>query len=175
MEKYNQEPFHRYHAQVVSGVLGYFAREYDPENEEFWRVAGMLHDLDFELYPEEHCLKGQEIMRELDLEERLIHAMMSHGYGITTETEPADTMEKILFATDELTGLIGACAKMRPSRSVSDMEVKSVRKKFKTPSFAAGCSREVISKGAEMLGWTLDELFERTIRAMQSLIGTLEV
>ena len=175
MEQYNQEPFHRYHAQVVSGVLGYFAKEYDPENEEFWRVVGMLHDLDFELYPEQHCLKAQQMMKELDLEDRLIHAMMSHGYGLTTDVMPENTMEKILYATDELTGLIGACAKMRPSRSVSDMEVKSLRKKYKTPSFAAGCSRGVIANGAEMLGWTLDELFEKTIHAMQSLIGVLDV
>lgn len=169
LEEYNEEEFHLRHARIVSGVLGYFAREYDPEREEFWRVAGLLHDLDFERYPEQHCVKSQELMRERGLSEELIHATASHGYGLTVEVKPEHIMEKILFATDELTGLIGAVAIMRPSKSVSDLELKSVKKKYKTPAFAAGCSREVIAKGAEMLAWTLDELIERTILAMRSL------
>lgn len=175
MEEHNKEPFHRYHAQVVSGVLGYFAKELDPEKEEFWRVVGMLHDLDYEEFPEEHCKKTREWMQEKGLCEELIHAVMSHGYELSTDVAPQNQMEKVLYAVDELTGLIGACAKMRPSHSVSDMEVKSLKKKFKTPSFAAGCSRDVITKGAQLLDWELDTLFERTIKAMQSLIGTIEV
>lgn len=175
LEEYNQDEFHLKHAKIVSGVMGYFAREYDPENVEFWKVAGLLHDLDFEKYPEQHCLKEQEIMRGRDFDERLIHAVASHGYGLTVDVKPEAFMEKILFATDELTGLIGAVALMHPSKSVRDMQLKSVRKKFKTPAFAAGCSREVIQKGADMLGWTLDDLISRTIAAMQSLVGELDI
>lgn len=175
LEEYNREEFHLRHAKIVSGVMAYFAREFDPENEEFWAVVGLLHDLDFEQFPEEHCIKSQEIMRERGIDERIVRAAASHGYGLTVDIEPEHIMEKILYATDELTGLIGAVAIMRPSKSVSDLELKSVRKKFKTPAFAAGCSREVITQGAEMLGWTVDELIEKTILAMRSLIGTMEI
>lgn len=168
LKEYNHEPFHLQHAETVSGVMGYFAKEYDKDNEEYWRVAGLLHDLDFEQYPEEHCRKCRELMRARGIDETLINAVASHGYGLCSEIEPVHIMEKILFATDELTGLIGAAALMRPSKSVQDLELKSVKKKYKTPSFAAGCSRDVIAKGAEMLGWSLDELIERTILAMRT-------
>ncbi|RPF42371.1 putative hydrolase (HD superfamily) [Hydrogenoanaerobacterium saccharovorans] len=175
LQRYNKEEFHLKHAAIVSGVMGWFAKEYDPANEEFWRVVGLLHDLDFEQFPQQHCVKSQELMKELDLDERIIRATASHGYGICVDIQPQHIMEKILFATDELTGLIGAVALMRPSKSVSDLELKSVKKKYKTPAFAAGCSREVISKGAEMLEWELDDLISRTILAMRSLIGTMEI
>ena len=175
LEEYNQEPFHLKHAKIVSGVLGYFAKEYDPEHEEFWRVAGLLHDLDFERFPEQHCLKGKELMEEWGLDAGLIHAMMSHGWNLTTDVKPEHIMEKILYATDELTGLIGAVAIMRPSKSVADLELKSVKKKFKDKKFAAGCSREVISQGAELLGWTLDDLISRTILAMRSLLSEMDI
>lgn len=175
LEEYNQEPFHLKHAKIVSGVLGYFAKEYDPEHEEFWRVAGLLHDLDFERFPEQHCIKGKELMEERGLDSRLIHAMMSHGWNLTTDVKPEHIMEKILYATDELTGLIGAVAIMRPSKSVVDLELKSVKKKFKDKKFAAGCSREVISQGAELLGWTLDDLISRTILAMRSLLPEMDI
>ena len=170
LREYNKEAFHIKHGEIVSGVMRYFAKEYDPERVEFWAVVGLLHDLDFELYPEEHCVKQKEIMRELDLDEGIIRATISHGWGCSgAEFEPTDFMEKILFATDELTGLIGAAAIMRPSKSVDDLELKSVKKKYKTPTFAAGCSREVIARGAEMLGWEIDELIEKTIFAMRSM------
>lgn len=169
LKKYNQEPFHITHALTVAGVMKYFAAEYDPQNIGFWEITGLLHDLDFEQFPQEHCQRSQQIMRELDYEEKLIRATASHGYGICSDLEPVEVMEKILFATDELTGLIGATAKMRPSGSVMDLPVKSVMKKFKTPSFAAGCSRDIIRQGAEMLGWELTELIEKTIYAMRSL------
>ena len=175
LEEFNQDPFHLKHAAIVSGVMGYFAKEYDPDNVEFWKVAGLLHDLDFEKYPEQHCIKEQEIMRERGIDEKLIHAVASHGYDLTVDVKPEHIMEKVLYATDELTGLIGAVALMHPSKSVSDMELKSLKKKFKTPAFAAGCSRDVIQKGADMLGWPLDELFSRTIDAMKSLVGTLDI
>lgn len=175
LEEYNQDEFHLRHSKIVSGVMGYFANEYDPENVEFWEVVGLLHDLDFEQYPEQHCIKCQEIMRERGLDERLIRAVASHGYLLRVDIAPEHMMEKILYATDELTGLIGAVALMRPSKSVSDLELKSVKKKFKSTSFAAGCSREVISRGADMLGWSLDELIERTILAMRSLINTMDI
>ncbi len=175
LQRYNKDPFHLKHGQIVSGVLGYFAKEYDPENVEFWQVVGMLHDLDFEQYPEEHCIKSQELMRELDLDERIIYATASHGYELTVDIKPEHFMEKLLYATDELTGLIGAVAIMRPSKSVADLELKSVTKKYKTLNFAAGCSREVINKGAEMLGWDLNHLIESTILAMRSLLPELEV
>lgn len=174
LKQYNKEPFHLKHGQIVSGVMGYFARLHAPEEVAFWEVVGMLHDLDFELYPEFHCIKGQEMMRDLGLDERIIRATASHGYAITVDIEPEHVMEKILYATDELTGLIGAVARMRPSKSVSDLEVKSVMKKYKTLAFAAGCSREVIQRGADMLGWTLEELVEKTILAMRSLPPELE-
>lgn len=175
LEEYNQDAFHLKHAKIVSGVMEYFAQEFDPENVEFWKVAGLLHDLDFEKYPEQHCVKEQEIMRERGIDERLIHAVASHGYGLTVDVKPEHIMEKVLYATDELTGLIGAVALMLPSKSVKDMQLKSVKKKFKTPAFAAGCSREVIQRGADMLGWTLDELITRTIAAMQPLADRLGI
>ena len=154
--------------------MKYFAREDGyGEEEEFWGIVGLLHDLDFEKYPQEHCIKSQEIMRERGLDERLIRATASHGYGITVDIKPEHHMEKVLYATDELTGLIGAAALMRPSKSTLDMELKSLKKKFKTPKFAAGCSREVIKNGADMLGWDLDELLQRTILAMQEVEKTI--
>ena len=165
LEEYNQDAFHLKHGKIVSGVMGYFAKEYDPENVEFWKVVGLLHDLDFEKYPEQHCTKEQEIMQERGFDEKLIHAVASHGYGLTVDVKPEAFMEKILYATDELPGLIGAVALMHPSKSVRDMQTKSVKKKFKQTSFAAGCSREVIQKGADMLGWPLDDLISRTIAA----------
>ena len=169
LKKYNSDSFHLKHAQIVSGVMEYFARELGFEDEaEFWGIVGLLHDLDFEQYPEQHCIKEQELMREEGLDETIIHAAASHGYGITVDIEPEHTMEKVLYATDELTGLIGAVAIMRPSKSVDDLELKSVKKKYKTTNFAAGCSREVIDRGAQMLGWSLDELIERTILAMRA-------
>ena len=169
LKKYNSDSFHLKHAQIVSGVMEYFARELGFGDEaEFWGIVGLLHDLDFEQYPEQHCIKEQELMREEGLDETIIHATASHGYGITVDIEPEHTMEKVLYATDELTGLIGAVAIMRPSKSVDDLELKSVKKKYKTTNFAAGCSREVIDRGAQMLGWSLDELIERTILAMRA-------
>lgn len=175
LQKYNKDDFHLKHGKIVSGVMGYFANEFDPSQVDYWKVVGMLHDLDFELYPEEHCIKSQELMKELNIDERIIHATASHGYGITVDIKPELFMEKILYAVDELTGLIGAVAIMRPSKSVSDLEVKSVMKKFKTASFAAGCSREVIRKGAEMLGWELSELIGKTIQAMRSLNSEMDI
>ncbi len=170
LQDYNKEAFHVRHGEIVSGVMGYFAKEYDPKREDYWRVVGMLHDLDFEQFPEEHCIKQAEIMRDLGINEGIIRSTVSHGYGGTkSDVEPVEFMEKILFAVDELTGLIGAVAIMRPSKSVDDLGLKSVKKKFKSPAFAAGCSRETISEGAKMLGWDLDELISRTITAMRSL------
>lgn len=169
LNEYNKEEFHLKHGETVSFVMEYFAKELGYENEtEFWGIVGLLHDLDFEMYPEEHCVKAEEILREKGIDEEIIHAICSHGYGLTkTTVKPEHEMEKVLFATDELTGLIGAVALMRPSKSVSDLEVKSLKKKFKTPSFAAGCSREAIKQGADMLGWELDDLFQKTILAMR--------
>ncbi|MCL2081485.1 MAG: HD domain-containing protein [Oscillospiraceae bacterium] len=170
LAKYNKEPFHISHGEIVSGVMGYFARKHDPDREAYWRIAGMLHDIDFELYPEEHCVKGEELMRGEDIDESVIRSALSHGYKMTgTPYEPECIMERILYAADELTGLIGAAALMRPSKSVSDMEYPSVIKKFKDKKFAAGCSRDVIRAGAEMLGWTLEELITETILAMREL------
>ena len=168
LTEFNKDEFHLEHAQIVEGTMRYFARELGYEDEaEFWGIVGLLHDLDFEQYPDQHCIKSQEIMRERDLDERLIHATASHGYGITVDIEPEHEMEKVLYATDELTGLIYATSLMRPSKSVSDMEVKSVKKKYKNANFAAGCSREVIQRGADMLGWELSDLIQRTILAMR--------
>lgn len=165
---YNKEPFHLRHGEVVEGAMRYFARELGyGEEEDFWGLVGLLHDLDFEQYPDQHCVKTQEIMRERGLDERLIHAVASHGYGLCCDIEPEHEMEKVLFAVDELTGLLGAAARMRPSKSVSDLELSSAKKKFKDKKFAAGCSRDVIQKGADMLGWSLDELIEKTILAMR--------
>jgi len=168
VKEYNKDPFHLRHALTVEGVMRWYANELGYGDEaDFWALAGLLHDLDFEMYPEHHCIKSQEIMRERGIDEKLIHATASHGYGLVCDVKPEHQMEKVLFAADELTGLIGAAALMRPSKSVSDMEVKSIKKKFKDKKFAAGCHREVIAQGAEMLGWTLDELFEKTIEAMR--------
>ena len=169
LRKYNQEEFHIYHAMVVAGVMKYFASEYDSERVDFWEAVGLLHDLDFENWPEQHCSKTRELLEAQDYDPEFVCAIVSHGYGICSDIEPLHMMEKILFATDELTGLIGSVARMRPSGSVADLPVKSVMKKFKTPSFAAGCSREVISQGAEMLGWELPELIDKTIQAMRTV------
>lgn len=169
LREYNNDSFHLRHALTVEGVMRYFANELGYSDEaDFWSIVGLLHDLDFEKYPSEHCKKCQEIMRDRGLDEKLIHAVASHGYGICVDIKPEHQMEKVLFATDELTGLIGAVAIMRPSKSTKDLEVKSVKKKFKNEKFAAGCSRQVILNGAEMLGWELDELIEKTILAMRS-------
>jgi len=170
LNEYNKDPFHLKHAQIMEGTMKYFAKLLGyGEEEEFWGIVGLLHDLDFGMYPEQHCVKQQEIMKEHGVDERIIRATASHGYGLTAvDIKPEHEMEKVLFAADELTGLIGAVALMRPSKSVSDLELKSVKKKFKTPSFAAGCSRDVIVQGAEMLGWELDDLIEKTILAMRT-------
>lgn len=169
LTEYNQDHFHRRHAVTVEGVMRYFAKELGyGDEEEFWGIVGLLHDLDFEQYPEQHCIKEQEIMRERGLDERLIHATASHGWMLTVDIKPEHEMEKVLYAIDELTGLIGAVALMRPSKSVLDLELKSVKKKYKSKGFAAGCSREVIERGAELLGWSLDDLISRTILAMRS-------
>ena len=168
LKEYNKEPFHIQHALTVEGVMRWYARELGyGEDEEFWGLTGLLHDVDFERYPEEHCIKAPEILRAVGVGEDMIHAVCSHGYGLTVDVKPEHAMEKVLFAADELTGLIGAAALMRPSKSVQDMEMKSVKKKYKSPSFAAGCSREVIAKGAEMLGCSLEDLIEKTILAMR--------
>lgn len=170
LTEYNQEPFHLTHAQTVEGVMRYFANKLGyGEEADFWAMVGLLHDLDFERYPQEHCVKSQEIMVEHGLDPRLIRATASHGWGLTVDIRPEHTMEKVLYAVDELTGLIGAVALMRPSRSVMDLELKSVKKKFKQPSFAAGCSREVIQQGAALLGWDLDQLISDTILAMRTV------
>ncbi|MGN0662579.1 MAG: hydrolase [Faecalibacterium sp.] len=167
--EYNQGEFHRKHGRIVGDVLRWYANELGyGEEADFWEAVGLLHDLDFEQWPEQHCTKEQEILREKGVDERLIHAVASHGYAITVEIEPEHEMEKVLYAADELTGLIGAAALMRPSKSVQDMEVKSVKKKYKDKKFAAGCSREVIERGAAMLGWDLNTLIERTIQAMRT-------
>lgn len=169
LRQYNKEPFHILHGLTVEGVMGWFAEELGyGEDRAFWAAVGLLHDIDFEEYPDQHCIKAPELLEKAGLNGAFIHAVCSHGYGLTVQVEPEHQMEKVLFAVDELTGLIGAAAKMRPSRSVCDMEVKSLKKKFKDKKFAAGCSREVILQGAQMLGWDADTLFEKTIAAMQS-------
>lgn len=169
LRKYNKEPFHILHGLTVEGVMRWFAREQGyGEEEEYWGEAGLLHDIDFELYPEKHCKKAPELLKEAGVSDDMINSICSHGYGLCSDVEPKHEMEKILFATDELTGLIGAATKMRPSKSVMDMEVSSLKKKFKDKRFAAGCSRDVIKNGAERLGWTLEELMEKTILAMRS-------
>lgn len=165
--RFNKDAFHLQHAETVSKVMGELAKEFDPERVEFWAAVGMLHDIDFELYPEQHCVKANEMLHELDIDESVIHAVISHGYGICIDVEPELFMEKVLYATDELTGLIGAVALMR-SNGISDMEVKSIKKKFKDKKFAAGCSRDVIIRGAEMCGWDLDTLFQKTLDAMRA-------
>lgn len=170
MQAHNQEAFHRLHAETVSGVLRIFARELAPGEEEYWAAVGLLHDLDWEEQPQRHCLGTSEILKEMDIEPAFLRAIVSHGWGISgIEEKPEKPMEKALYAVDELTGLIGAAAKMRPSGSVSDMELKSLKKKYKTTSFAAGCSREVIQRGADLLGWPLDELLQKTLDAMREM------
>lgn len=168
LRKYNSEPFHIQHALTVEGVMKWYANELGyGEDAEFWALAGLLHDIDFEQYPDAHCVKAPELLREAGASEELIHAVVCHGSGLCVEVQPEHEMEKVLFATDELTGLIGAAARMRPSKSVSDMELSSLKKKFKDKKFAAGCSRDVIRQGAQMLGWELDTLIEKTIVAMR--------
>lgn len=169
LKKYNKDAFHIQHALTVEGVMRWYARELGyAEEEEYWGITGLLHDIDFELYPEEHCKKAPELLAEGGVGEDMIHSVCSHGYGLCCDVKPEHEMEKVLFAADELTGLIWSAALMRPSKSVMDMEVKSLKKKFKDKRFAAGCSRDVIRDGAEQLGWELDELFEKTILAMRS-------
>ena len=167
LQKYNKEAFHIQHALTVEGVMRWFAQE-NGEDAEFWGLCGLLHDIDFEVYPEEHCKKAPELLAEVNASEEMVHAICSHGYGLCCDVEPVHLMEKIMFTVDELTGLIGAAARMRPSKSVMDMELSSLKKKFKDKKFAAGCSREVIKQGAEILGWTLDEVLDKTILAMRS-------
>ena len=170
LTRYNQEPFHLRHAETLEGVMKWFADSLGHgEDRDYWGVVGLLHDIDFERFPEQHCLKAPELLREAGVGEDVIRSVISHGYGLTgTEVRPEHEMEKVLYAVDELTGLIWAAALMRPSRSVQDLELKSVKKKYKTATFAAGCSREVIEKGAAALGWDLDDLISRTIQAMRS-------
>ena len=169
LKTYNKEPFHILHGLTVEGVMRWYANELGyGEDADFWATVGLLHDIDFEQWPEQHCQKAPELLREAGCGDDLIRAVCSHGYGICCDVEPTHLMEKVLFAADELTGLIGAVALMRPSKSVMDFTTKSLKKKFKDKRFAAGCSRDVISQGAEMLGWELPELFDRTIAAMQS-------
>ena len=168
LRRYNKEPFHLCHAITVSKVMRRMADALGYGDEaDFWAVVGLLHDIDFERWPDEHCKRCVELLEQGGCDARLIHAVVCHGYGLCTDVAPEHEMEKVLFACDELTGLIGACAKMRPSHSITDMDLKSLKKKFKTRAFAAGCSREVITQGAEMLGWPLDDLLERTLEAMK--------
>ena len=169
LKKYNKEPFHILHALTVEGVMRWYAEQLGYGNEaEYWGIIGLLHDIDFEMWPEEHCVKAAELLREANASDEMIYSICSHGYGICVDIKPNHTMEKVLFATDELTGLIGAAARMRPSKSVMDMEISSLKKKFKDKKFAAGCSRDVIKRGVELLEWSLDELLEKTIMAMRS-------
>lgn len=175
LRKYNQEPFHIQHALTVEGVMRWYANELGyADDADYWATVGLLHDIDFEQYPDEHCLKAPDLLREAGVGDDVIHAVCSHGWGLTVDIKPTHEMEKVLFAADELTGLIGACALMRPSKSVQDMELKSVKKKFKTASFAAGCSRDVIKNGADLLGWELDELIQKTILAMRSCESAIQ-
>lgn len=168
LKEYNQDPFHIQHGLTVEAVMRWFARELGYEDEEeYWGIVGLLHDIDFEKYPEQHCIKAPEILSEAGVSEDMIHAIVSHGYGLTVDTKPEREMEKVLFAVDELTGLIWAAALMRPSKSTKDMELKSLKKKFKSKNFAAGCSRDVIKQGAEMLDWELNDLMDRTLQAMK--------
>ncbi|MDD6065630.1 MAG: hydrolase [Firmicutes bacterium] len=169
LRKYNQDSFHIQHALTVEGVMKWYARELGyAEDEEYWGIVGLLHDIDFEQYPEEHCIKAPELLQEGGVGEDIIHAVCSHGYELTVDVKPEHEMEKVLYAVDELTGLIWAAALIRPSKSVQDMEVKSVRKKYKSANFAAGCSRAVIERGADMLGYELNDLIQKTILAMRS-------
>lgn len=169
LRKYNKEPFHIQHALTVEGVMRRYAEKLGCGDEaDYWGIVGLLHDIDFELYPDEHCKKAPELLAAGGVGEDMIHAVCSHGYGICCDIEPEHEMEKVLFAVDELTGLIGAAALMRPSKSVKDMELKSVKKKFKDKHFAAGCDREIIKTGAERLGWELDELIQKTLDGMKA-------
>ena len=169
LQKYNKEPFHILHGLTVEGVMAWFAEDLGyGEEKEFWALCGLLHDVDFEVFPEEHCKKAPELLAEINAPKAMVHAICSHAYGSCSDVEPVHQMEKIMFAVDELTGLIGAAARMRPSKSVMDMELSSLKKKFKDKKFAAGCSRDVIKEGADRLGWTLDEVMEKTILAMRS-------
>ena len=169
LKKYNKEPFHIQHGLTVEGVMRWFANELGyGEEADFWALCGLLHDVDFEMYPEEHCKKATELLAEVNAGDAMVHAICSHAWGMCSDVEPVHQMEKLMFAVDELTGLIGAAARMRPSKSVMDMELSSLKKKFKDKKFAAGCSRDVIKQGAEMLGWTLDETLDKTIQAMRS-------
>ena len=169
LQKYNKESFHIQHALTVEGVMRWYAQELGFGQEvDFWGLCGLLHDIDFELYPDQHCQKAPELLAEINASPEMVHAICSHGYGLCSDVEPEHMMEKVMFAVDELTGLIGAAARMRPSKSVMDMELSSLKKKFKDKKFAAGCSRDVIKAGAERLGWTLDELLDKTILAMRS-------
>ena len=169
LKRYNKDPFHLRHALTVEAVMRWYARDLGyADEEEFWGLVGLLHDIDFEMYPEEHCIKAPELLREAGVGEEIIHAICSHAYGMHVDVKPEHLMEKVLFATDELTGLIWATALMRPSKSVQDMELKSLKKKYKVKTFAAGCSREVIEQGAEMLGWLLDEVLQKTLDAMKA-------
>ena len=167
LKKYNTEPFHIQHALTVEGVMRWYAQQ-NEEDVDFWGLVGLLHDIDFELYPEEHCHAAPRLLAEVNASEEFVHAVCSHGFGICSDVEPANLMENILFTVDELTGLIGAAARMRPSKSVMDMELSSLKKKFKDKKFAAGCSRDVIKQGADRLGWSLDEVLDKTILAMRS-------
>lgn len=176
LKKYNTDPYHIKHGQIVGGVMKFFAEKYDSENIDFWELVGLLHDIDFGLYPNEHCVKGVEILKNENVDFEIIKSAMSHGYGLTeTIYKPEKQMEKILFATDELTGIIAAAALMRPSKSVSDMNLKSVKKKFKDKKFAAGCSRDVIKQGCEDLNWEINDLLEQTLEGMKTLVSTLEI
>lgn len=169
LKKYNKEPFHLLHALTVEAVMRQLANDLGYAQEaDFWAICGLLHDVDFEQFPQEHCQKAPELLSEINAEPEIVHAVCCHGYGLVSDVKPEHEMEKVLFAADELTGLIGAAARMRPSKSVCDMEVASLKKKFKDKKFAAGCSRDVIKQGAEMLGWELDTLFEKTIAAMRA-------
>ena len=174
LKQYNQEPFHLLHALTVEGVMRYFAQDLGyGADADFWGLCGLLHDVDYEKYPQEHCKKAPELLAQIHAPEALVHAVCSHAYGVCSDVEPVHQMEQVLFAVDELTGLIGAAARMRPSKSVMDMELSSLKKKFKDKKFAAGCSRDVIRLGAERLGWTLDEVLEKTILAMRSCESTV--
>ena len=169
LKKYNKDPFHIQHALTVENVMKWYAEELGfGADAEYWGIVGLLHDIDFELYPEEHCIKAPELLREGGVGEDIIHGVVSHGYGITVDVAPEHEMEKVLFAADELTGLIWAATLMRPSKSTKDMEFKSLKKKYKSKGFAAGCSREVIERGAEQLGWELDKLLTMTLEAMKA-------
>ena len=175
LKKYNREPFHILHALTVEGAMRWFAQDQGFGDEaDFWGLVGLLHDIDFEMYPQEHCIKAPELLKEAGAEEDFIRAVCCHGYGIMVDIKPEHQMEKVLFAVDELTGLIGAAALMRPSKSVADMELKSLKKKFKDKKFAAGCSREIIAQGAELLGWDLDELLNQTLSAMRDEESAIE-